>query len=329
MAKSEVVAVLPNVARSFKFSNTGAIVGSFRKDRAPGILGYLGKDSEMIPVELELRGSRGLETYEFQLARHPMLSPLLLAMVTDSVVAVAQRAAGERTIMLDSEIEIDGFAQPIRLRDGWAGAEARQSIPVYLAVISSYLLSNEFTDAPIRKVTLRLRHEDDLRVARLLQASIEPPADGTVSPGDTIRVRTLLKPFRGEAFTETFEMTIPVNVKPGSAYVFVGSGRVANRLDFSLIPPDPKSLLQVVSTIERLRSSTDLTVALYAQTDGAVSAGVYHPSLPPSMQAIVTGDSTNSSSAPVKVDASVRTSKILDYIVDGAVRVDLQIRPTL
>ncbi|HEU5162317.1 MAG TPA: hypothetical protein VFV54_04140, partial [Thermoanaerobaculia bacterium] len=321
--------VLPSLANSFKFSNTGNVVGVLRQDRAAGIMGVVGGASEMIPVELTLEGSRGTETYRVSLARHPMLSPLLLAMVADSVVAVAQRAAGERTVMLDSEIEVAGVEKTIRLRDGWAGAEARQSIPVYLAVISGYLLSNEFTDAPIRSIKLKLRHEDSLRVAHLAQASIETPPDGEINPGDVLRVRALLKPYRGESFTETFEVRVPTSAAPGPAYLFVGSGRVANRLDFSLVPPDPQSLPQAVSVIERLRSSTDLTVALYGESQGVVSAGVYHPKLPPSIQAVVTGDSSNSSSAPVKVDASVQESRTLDYVIDGAVRVDVQIKPVV
>jgi hypothetical protein len=329
MAKSEVVTVFPSLARSFKFANSGEVVGAFRQDRAAGIMGMVGAAAATIPVELTLEGSRGTETYRVELAKHPMLSPLLLAMVADSVVAIAQRAAGERTVMLNSEIQVDGVDEPIRLRDAWAGPEARQSIPVYLAVMSGYLLSNEFTDAPIRSIKLRLRHDDGLRVATLAQASIEPLADGEVNPGDTLRVRALLRPYRGEAFTETFEIKVPESARPGAAYLFVGSGRVANRLDFSLVPPDPQSLAQVVRVIERLRSSTDLTVALYGESEGVVSAGVYHPRLPPSMQAVVAGDTSNSSSAPVKVDSSIEESRPLDWVVDGAVRVDLQIRPLL
>ncbi|HUP65538.1 MAG TPA: SpoIVB peptidase S55 domain-containing protein [Thermoanaerobaculia bacterium] len=329
MATSEVIAVLPSLARSFKFSNTGEVVGALRQDRSPGILGYVGETSPMIPVKLTIEGSRGEEVYEFELARHPMLSPLLLAMVADSVVAVGQRAAGERTIVLESEIDVEGFDEPVRVRDGWAGSEARQAIPVYLAILSSYLLSNEFTDAPIHEIRVRLRHEDDLRMARIIQASVIPPADGVISPGDTIGVRALLKPFRGEAFSETFEVKVPDTASVGNAYIFVGSGRMANRLDFSLVPPNPHSLKQMVDVIERLRSSTDLTVGFYEQNDGAVSAGVYHPNLPPSVQAIVAADSTNSSSLRVKVHGPVKESRALDYIVDGAVRVDLQIRPAL
>ena len=328
MAKSEVITVLPNVARSFKVATTGDVVGALRQDRAPGIMGIVGEQAKTIKVELTMEGSRGEEKYEFQLARHPILSPLLLAMVADSVVAVGQRAAGERTVMLESEIDVEGIGS-VRLRDGWAGAEARQAIPVYLAVISSYLMSNEFKDAPIEGIRIRLRHEDDLRVARVISASVTGPADGQINPGDRLTVRAQLKPFRGEVFTETFEVDVPRTARVGGAYLLVGGGRVANRLDFSLVPPDPRNLAQVVKVVERLRASSDLTVGLYQPEDGAVSGGVFHPSLPPSMMTVLAGDSSNGSGTPVKVNASVRDSRPLDYIVDGAVKIDLQIRPTL
>ena len=39
MARAEVLTVLPSVYRSFKFSDTGAVIGSVTQDRSTGILG--------------------------------------------------------------------------------------------------------------------------------------------------------------------------------------------------------------------------------------------------------------------------------------------------
>ncbi|MGH9458813.1 MAG: hypothetical protein ACRD2J_14365, partial [Thermoanaerobaculia bacterium] len=144
-----------------------------------------------------------------------------------------------------------------------------------------------------------------------------------------IRVHASLKPFRGDAFTETFEVEIPQTADPGNAYLFVGGGRVANRLDFSLVPPDPQSLEQVIGVLGRLKSATDLAIGLYGERGGAISGGVYHPSLPPSIQAVVTADPATASSTPVRVDAAVKQSRTLDYVIDGALRIDLQILPAL
>lgn len=328
MATSDIVTVLPSIASSFKFSNTGAVIGALRQDRAAGIMGVLGDKADMIPVDVTLNGSGPAQNYHVNLVRDAHLSPLILAMVADSVVANAQRAAGERTVMLESEINVKGFA-PIRLREGWAGAQARQSIPQYLAVVAGYLLSNEFRATEIESVKIRLHHDDDLKIAKLMEASLVTPDKGRVSPGDTVKVRTVLKPFRGEPFVETFDVKIPDDQPAGAAYLLVGSGSVMNAVDFTLVPPDPRTLEQVLGVIERLRPSTDLTVGLYTTGEGAVTSGVYLPNLPPSMSAVVRADTSNGAQAAVKYHPAGQNARPLGYIVDGALKIDIDVEPQI
>lgn len=328
MAQAEIVTVLPNLSRSFKFSNSGAIVGAIQQDRASGIMGVLGAQAETIPVDVTVDDARSPQLSHFDIIRQPQMFPLLLAMVADSIVARSERAAGERTVLLDSEIDVQGM-KPIRLRDGWAGAEARQSIPAYLGLVSSYLLSNEFSDARIDRVKITLRHDDGVKTAKLLEASADTPDDGEFNPGDIVHVRTTLKPYRGEAFHEAFDVKIPTTMKAGKAYLFIGSGSTMNRLDFSLVPPDPRTLSQVIGVIERLRSSNDLTVGLYSSSEGAVSAGIYLPELPPSVHAIVNDDSSNPAQAAVRFHAPDHQSRPLDFVVDGAVKIDVDVKSRL
>lgn len=328
MATSEVVGVMPSLSNSFKFSNTGDIVGVLQQDRAAGIMGILGKAPEMIPVEITLNGGGKPQTWNVNLVRHSHLSPLLLAMVTDSVVSNAQRAAGERTVLMESEIHVKGF-DTIRLREGWAGQQARQAIPQYLALVSGYLMSNEFRSTEIERVKINLTHTDDLKIARLMEASLVAPKKGFVAPGDTVQVRTVLKPFRGEAFVETFDVHVPEDQGTGTAYLLVGSGSVMNALDFTFVPPDPRTLEQVMGVLERLRPSTDLAVGLYSSSEGAVSSGVYLPNLPPSVRAVVSADTSNGPQAAVKYHPAGHTAKSLGYIVDGAMKIDLKVRPAI
>ena len=328
MTQSEIVTVLPSLASSFKLANTGNVVGALRQDRASGIMGVLGDKADTIPVELTVNGGEPGRTYHLNVVRHAQLSPLILAMAADTVIANVQRAAGERTVMLESEIKLKGF-EPIRLREGWAGAQARQAIPQYLAVIAGYLMSNEFRDATIESVKLHVRHDDQLKTAKLLEASIDTPDKGEIHPGDMVKVRALLKPYRGEPFRETFDIKIPENQTPGAAYLLIGSGTVLNQIDFTLVPPDPRTLEQVLGVLERLRPSTDLTVGLYSTGEGAVTAGVYLPNLPPSIRAVVAADSSNAPQAPVKYHGIDHQAHSLGYIIDGALKIDLDVRPAI
>jgi SpoIVB peptidase S55 len=328
MAQSEIVTVMPSLASSFKVANTGAIVGALEQDRSSGIMGVIGQEANTIPVTLTVDGSGPARTYHVNVVRHSQLSPLILAMAADTVVANAQRGAGERTVMLDSEIDMQGLP-PVRLREGWAGAQARSAIPAYLAVVSGYLMSNEFRDARIEQVKLHLHHDDHLRIARLMEASIIPPENGRISPGNTIQVRATLKPFRGEPFVETFDVKVPESQTPGSAYLLIGSGTAMNQVDFLLVPPDPQTLEQVLAVLKQLRPSTDLTIGLYSSGEGAVTAGVFLPVLPPTMNAVVSGDTTNGAQAPVKYYAPEHQAHPVGYIVEGTLKLDLDIKPQI
>ncbi len=328
MTTAEVIGFVPSVATSFKLANTGKVVGALRQDRSPGIMGILGETVPMIPVDLTVDSSGSSKTYHVNVVRHPQLSPLMIAMAADSVVSNVQRAAGERTVVLESEIKLKGY-DPIKVREGWAGAQARQAIPAYLAVISGYLISNEFRDAELESVTVHLSHDDQLKTARLVEATLIAPEKGRISPGDTVKVRAVLKPFRGESFVESFDVKIPDDQPAGNAYLLIGSGTVANQIDFTLVPPDPRTLEQVLGVLRRLRPSTDLTVGLYSTGEGAVTAGVYLPNLPPSIRAVVTDDTSNSAQAPVRYYASSQQARTLGYIIDGAVKIDVDIRPEI
>jgi hypothetical protein len=328
MATSEVVTVMPNLQRSFKFANSGAVVGTLTQDRGAGVMGFVGRDAAMIPMDITVEANSGTKRYTFDVIRQQQLFPILVAMAADSVIASTQRGAGERTLILDAEYKLEGFA-PIRLTDGWAGVAARQAIPTYLALVTQYLTGNEFREAKLERLSLRIRHDDQLRTARLMAAAVETPADGKINPGDTIRIRTVLKPFRGDEIVEVLEAKIPDTQRPGPAYLFIGSGTAMNQLDFFLVPPDPHSLEQVVGVLGRLRASTDLALGIYASSEGRVRGGVLLPEVPPTVQAMLNADTTAGSQPPVKYRAPYHVVKSLDYIVDGALRVDLDIRPPL
>ena len=157
-------------------------------------MGVMGEKADMIPVDLEVEGSGPAQKYHVDVLRHSQLTPLILAMAADTVVASAQRAAGERTVMLESEIKLKGFSEPIVLREGWAGAQARQAIPSYIAVVAGYVMSNEFRAADIESVKIHFRHTDDLKIAKIVEASLEMPDRAASTPATSSKVRAVLKP---------------------------------------------------------------------------------------------------------------------------------------
>ena len=54
---------------------------------------------------------------------------------------------------------------------------------------------------------------------------------------------------------------------------------------------------------------------------------MYLPNLPPTMRAVVTGDTSNAAQSPVRYNAAEHISRSLGYIVDGALKIDIDVKP--
>lgn len=324
MAKAEVVGVLPSLAQSFKFSNTGPIVGTFVQDRGAGILGLVGHSSQMVPVSVRLKAPAGEERFDLRIVDHPELFPLLLAMSTDSVISSAQRAAGDRSVFMDLQIHLKE-GRTIRLREGWAGAQARATIPMYLAVLLNYVTANAFDPVSVERIEIDLVHSDLRSTAQLLDATLV--SSERIQPGSTVNVRVRLRPWRGEILVRDLTLTVPEDARPGPAHILVGSGTTDNQARFTLVPPDPRRLEDLLQILEDLRPATELTARLLLPLDGRVSGGSYHPGIPPSIAAVLDDDASNSSKARVRLDPRQRSAIDVEQIVTGATRIDFRIEP--
>jgi len=100
MARADVLAVLPSVYRSFKFSDTGAVIGSVTQDRSTGILGTFGTRAAMVPITVRISSDEvPMQTYRFEAVHNPMLTPVLAAIAIDNVLTTLEKRSGERTLV--------------------------------------------------------------------------------------------------------------------------------------------------------------------------------------------------------------------------------------
>ena len=129
MSETSVVTVIPNVNNSFKLSVPEAMMGSISQDRAVGVYGQLGQAPKMIPVKINLRTSRDRsETFVYEIANDPFLTPLLLNMTVFNTITSSERALGESTISIKGAINVKG-QETIELDRRFSAANSPHSSP--------------------------------------------------------------------------------------------------------------------------------------------------------------------------------------------------------
>jgi hypothetical protein len=283
MARAEVLTVLPSLYRSFKFSSTGARLGSVSQDRSTGILGSFGKPPTMVPVTIKMTSEDvPTQTFQFEVVHNAMLTPILLALATDSVLTTLEKRAGERTIVWKSAIETDDRA--VRWDSVFSGLTAREEAVGSLALLTNYLMANEFHDLSVKGVEIEIVHSDRLQSARIVHVEAQRER---VRPGDSVPIWIDLEDFRGGPRRVVMTARVPEDAPPGSLTVFVGDGNAATAYDLSLYPPDPHSLDQVLDFLSRMRPPNTLNLLAYRSAAGAVVNGEPLAALPPTRAALL------------------------------------------
>jgi hypothetical protein len=283
MARADVLTVLPSLYRSFKFSSSGDLLGSVSQDRSTGILGSFGKPPRMVPITIRM-SSEDLptQTFRFEVVHNSMLTPILLAMATDSVLTTLEKRAGERTIVWKSSIQTP--ERTVHWDSVFSGLTAREEAVGSLALLTNYLMANEFRDLSIRGVEVEITHSDRLQSARIVHVEAQREK---VRAGESVPVWVDLEDFRVGPRRVVMTAKVPEDAPPGPLTVFVGDGNAATAYDLSLYPPDPHSLDQVLDFLARVRPPNTLNLLAYRTASGAVVNGEPLAALPPTRAALL------------------------------------------
>lgn len=283
MARADVLTVLPSVYRSFKFADSGAVFGSVTQDRSTGILGTVGSRAKLVPITVRISSDEvPTQTYRFEAVHNSMLTPVLAAVAIDNVLTTLEKRAGERTLVWKSAIRTPD--RSVRWDTVFSGLAAREDAVTSLALLTNYLMANEFRDLPILGVDVEIAHSDRLQNGRIVNVE---PAKERFRAGERVPVRVEVVDFRGGSRRVTLDLDVPEDTPPGPLTVFVGDGNSATAYDLAVYPADPQSLDQVLDFLGRMRPPNSLNLIAYRKAPGAVVAGEALPALPPTVAALL------------------------------------------
>lgn len=326
MAKAEVLTVLPSLYRSFKFAGTGPVLGSISQDRSTGILGTFGTRAPMVPISVRISSDVvPAQTYNFQAVHNSMLTPILAAVAIDNVVTTLEKRTGERTLVWKSSIRTPG--RNVRWDSVFSGLAAREEAVTSLALLTNYLMANEFHDLTILGMDIEISHSDRLQNARIVHVEAQKER---VRPGEEVPVWIDLVDFRGSNRRVVMNLKVPPDTPAGPLTVFVGGGSAATAYDLGLLPADPQSLEQVLDFLARVRPPNSLNLLSYRQAPGVVVAGEALPALPPTVTAILRDRGPGEASTPELSYVRLQAESIEQPIpVTGSARLRIEVLPRI
>ncbi|MBZ5640678.1 MAG: hypothetical protein LAO51_18220 [Acidobacteriia bacterium] len=322
-ARAEVL--LPSLQESARMATPLSEIGAFRQDRVSGIFGTIGAAPRMIPVRLELRSRGGsTETFSFDMARDPLLAPLILYAGLNAILANEERVSGNITLRIGegSVIKLDGL-DDVELDNLYAGPTASflaTGIPAYILYL---LLNGDWVPPRVEGINLILDYDAEPHSGRIRRVGLDRY---TARPGEKVEVSVVVTPYRGGEQVLKREFEIPPETPPGPLQLFVGDAGGLSRVEGAgESDAMPRDIAQLVKLVNQLRRNDRVYVLGTREDSGVVVDGERLPSLPPSALSILLRPRSRGNFTVVQRRALLEEEIPCDFDVDGLARVQLDV----
>jgi len=248
-----------------------------------------------------------------------MVPGLVMAVLTNCVDMEGDLPE-EMTARLKVKIHVNG-RQPIVLDDVHSGANLvgnRGPMALYgqVQLLTQVLTNNGIGTVRIERIEAETEITPGRRTAEI--ESVEPESE-EYAPGETVKVRVLVRPFKGPRQRLTVEVKLPVDLPDGSYTGLIGdetnNARQTLRDNPHLnFPTNLDNLVKAVETVASARRST-MVLRVSTQAQGVTVGDQVLPDLPASMIQIL-GNGRRSGAQPIAGSIVGRTET--PWVLQGA-----------
>jgi hypothetical protein len=298
-ARSEVLALLPNLQASFKISTPREWMGVITEDRNTAISGLIGRRAVTVPVEIKL----GANTYHMQMIQDRVMTPLVAQMAVFSAIDATERGIGPVTYSVRGHLDFEGGSA--RIDNVYAGDLNTPAMAALgVATPLSYALGAGFDQMKLKNVSIEIGVAEHRNTAQISEVA----APRQVRPGDDVELMISLAGENGASITKTVHYRLPIGAAPGTLYFTAADATSMNLLEFqSQIGAPTRSPAQVFELLNGLRANTSAYLRVWRAEQAFTVEGRDLPNAPPSLALILSRVQT-ATATPL----STRGSKIAE-----------------
>jgi hypothetical protein len=329
MARARVVTTLASDLASTKIVNVGGPIGTITGDHLTAVTGSLGKPPAMVPLDLTLDASGGEKKLHFEIVDNPKLTPLLVALTTFNGLSQNNLYSEGTTLRLSGEIRLQGHP-PVEIENTFAPSDSMSpdALPIALMMQNVFgrLFNNSFETPQVDHISLKVKSEPGHQSFVIDSAWLEK---GEASPGETLKVRVLLHPYRGASRVEETTIRVPDQIVRGSNLrVMVSDADLLNRASrgFAAGSGGATGLDQLIALLNRERRNDRLYVGLFVPSPTMLWDDKELPNVPLSEVNVVDGRPAPGSVQLLRESLASESSIPLGGPVTGVVSLNLQIR---
>ncbi|HZI92750.1 MAG TPA: SpoIVB peptidase S55 domain-containing protein [Patescibacteria group bacterium] len=329
MARAEIFLTLASLQASNKMPRILDTIGTFRQSRLPAMTGVIGPSPRMVPVTLTVTGGSAPRRFAYEVVDHKVFTPLLVGFLTSASLINTPWYADEMTLALAGRIAIEGHPD-LMLNDLYSELPGGQPPAATLARDVQGLFGAVFQNR-WEPVVVKSVHLDVATVERNAMSVVEAvyPSRTEMEAGEEVKLRVVIRPFRGSAFTRTFAWRAPEGTPPGPIAITVGGANLLGAVERNVLArqvTQSDTLDQLITVINRLRTSDKLYMKITRREAGAVVLSEILPALPPSVLSTLSGNRGSGEVTPM-AETTLHEEEIpLEQLVSGGTVVPITIK---
>ncbi len=333
MSRSEVLMILASQFQPNKFGNATEIVGALRQDRHNGIMGVLGEESPMIPVDIKLRSYSATgqaikeKKLHFDIFVHQKWTPSLMMITLFNSMSGMNEFTDEATWRLSGNVEMAG-GQKLSLSNMQAPSEAPMPPAVMLASWwgdkFNRIFANTIKMPDLKAVDVTIDLLPERRIAVIESAWISNP---DVEPGQEVPVKVFLRPWRGERLERTIKVRVPDDFPAGQHRILLSDGDTLNRTQaFAGSTNRFIEIPEIASLINQERSNNKLYASLVQSRPTVYADDKTLPSLPSSVLNIMQNGRAAKPLITAPETTLEQTSTAFDFVVSGSQSIRINVK---
>ena len=325
MTRAYVYTVLPSLFSSMKLSTTGEVIGTMLQDRSTTIAGRLGPGPDLIPVTLTLEADRGSNrTFHFRVVKDQLLTPLMSYSALLNTLISYERRSGAATFSVSGQAVLNKYGS-ITFENLFSGGDSpAMDAAASIIMPITALVTNDDEAVEIERLDLTIKSSEEPRTATLERIWID---DVRPRPGRTVPLKILLHTYRGQDVLRSVPIEIPANAT-GRLSVIVSDAQHLTRAEQREAHlPRPRSVPQLVRTLNKARKNNTLYVRLLGSDAGAVVNGELLSSLPPSVLAVLEAGKGGGSFSPLHSATLGEWEIVTPHAITGVRTLPITISP--
>ncbi len=328
LAAAEVKGRVASMERPFKIASAGPILGTFLGDQHTAIYGRLGQVPPSIPVEVKVTRPEYTQTFHYNVAEHPMLTPLMAAATIQSSLMAQKKLPERNTIHYTVDVDYgdSGRYRSENMVSASAGMATMSTLVGDVAAPVAGLASGPQGPVYPKAIKAEITLTPQMNLARIQDAKLLTP---TVGPGQLAQIGVRFQNATGRTFTRCYMMEIPAGAAPGTWRLTAGSWQQHLR-QLSKEQPDlfnPQTLHDLLDLLNLIGGTRQdrLYLRLVPKTGTGLSvAGQGMPDLPGYWRDVL-ADSAGSAAKPGYVEATVKQAP-LEFALTGMAEFELEVK---